>query len=144
MSQLLPIDPRNPDPEVLTRAASALRSGKVVAYPTETLYGLGVDPFQEAALERLYELKGRPGRMPVSVLVRDPAMLLEVAEEPNQPARRLIEAFLPGPLTLILPARPGLPARLTSGTGKVGVRNHSYSFHLSCAIGSMLSNITLS
>lgn len=122
MSVLLPVDPLKPDPQALARFASALRSGRVVAYPTETLYGLGVDPFREDALERLYALKGRPANMPVSVLVRDTAMLERVACTPPEAARRLIRAFLPGPLTLVLRARPDLPARLTAGTEKVGVR----------------------
>lgn len=106
----------------MKRFASALQQGRVVAYPTETLYGLGVDPFREEALERLYQLKGRPTEMPVSILVRDVPMLKEVAQELAGPALRLIEVFLPGPLTLVLHARPHLPRRLTAGTGKVGVR----------------------
>jgi L-threonylcarbamoyladenylate synthase len=122
LSLLLPIDPLNPAPDALTRAASALRQGRVVAYPTETLYGLGVDPFQVEALEQLYRLKDRPPTMPVSILVRDVAMLNEVACDLPGSAIRLIEAFLPGPLTLVLPAQPHLPQRLTAGTGKVGVR----------------------
>jgi len=122
LSLLLPIDPLDPDPEVLTRVASALRQGRVVAYPTETLYGLGVDPFREEALERLYVLKGRPAEMPVSILVKDVTMLQEVAHDLSGTAMRLIEAFLPGPLTLVLPARPHLPQRFTAGTGKVGIR----------------------
>lgn len=128
MSLLLPIDPLDPDPEVLARVASALRRGGVVAYPTETLYGLGVDPFREEALERLYELKGRPAEMPVSILVKDVAMLQEVAHDLPGPAMRLVEAFLPGPLTLVLRARPGLPERLTSGTGKIGIRISAHPF----------------
>ncbi len=107
---------------MLSRVASALRKGNVVAYPTETLYGLGVDPFQEAALERLYALKGRPASMPVSILVKDAAMLREVACDTTEPARRLIESLLPGPLTLVLRARTVLPPRLTAETGKIGVR----------------------
>jgi len=122
LSLILPIDPLNPAPEVLTRAASALRQGGVVAYPTETLYGLGVDPFLAEALERLYRLKDRPSTMPVSILVRDVAMLNEVACDLPGCAVRLIEAFLPGPMTLVLPAQPHLPQRLTAGTGKIGVR----------------------
>ena len=122
MSLLLPTDPFNPAPEVLARAASALRQGRVVAYPTETLYGLGVDPFHEEALEGLYRLKDRPATMPVSILVRDVSMLNEVARDLPGLAIRLIEAFLPGPLTLVLPARPHLPQRLTAGTGKIAVR----------------------
>jgi L-threonylcarbamoyladenylate synthase len=131
------LDPHNPAPEVLSRVTSALRQGRVVAYPTETLYGLGVDPFREEALERLYVLKGRPAEMPVSILVRDVAMLREVVQELPAQAMRLVEAFLPGPLTLVLHARPGLPERLTSGTGKVGVRISAHPFmqHLFASYG---------
>jgi L-threonylcarbamoyladenylate synthase len=122
VSELLPIDPFNPAPDALGRAASALRQGCVVAYPTETLYGLGVNPFREEALERLYRLKGRPSAMPVSILVKDLVMLEEVAHDLSASAMRLVEAFLPGPLTLVLSARPHLSQRLTAGTGKVGIR----------------------
>jgi len=114
LSLLLPFNPLDPAPEVLARVASALRQGRVVAYPTETLYGLGVDPFREEALDRLYVLKGRPAEMPISILVKDVAMLKEVAHDLPGPAMRLIEAFLPGPLTLVLPARPHLSQRLTA------------------------------
>jgi L-threonylcarbamoyladenylate synthase len=123
---LLPTDPLNPSPGVLARAASALRQGEIIAYPTETLYGLGADPFREEAIERLYRLKGRPSSMPVSILVKDVAMLHEVAADLPEQARRLVEAFLPGPLTLVLRARPHLPCRLTAGTGKIGVRISAY------------------
>jgi L-threonylcarbamoyladenylate synthase len=81
-----------------------------------------VDPFQQEALERLFQLKGRPAEMPVSILVRDVPMLEEVARQLSGQTSRLIEAFLPGPLTLVLLARPHLPPRLTAGTGRVGVR----------------------
>lgn len=128
MSLLLPIDPLDPAPEALNRVASALRQGRVVAYPTETLYGLGVDPFREEALERLYVLKGRPPEMPVSILVKDVAMLQEVARDLPGPAMRLVEAFLPGPLTLVLRARRRLPERLTCGTGKIGIRISAHPF----------------
>ena len=121
-SLVLPVDPLNPSVEAIERAAQVLRQGGVLAYPTETVYGLGVDPFREEALERLFHLKGRPREMPVSVLVRDEGMMREVAREIPPRALALIKAFLPGPLTLVLPAQPGLPARLTAGTGKIGVR----------------------
>jgi L-threonylcarbamoyladenylate synthase len=81
-----------------------------------------VDPFHEEALDRLYRLKNRPSTKPVSILVRDVAMLNEVARDLPESAMRLIEAFLPGPLTLVLPARPHLPHRLTAASGKIGVR----------------------
>ena len=122
MSLVLSVDPLNPPPDALAKAAQVLRQGGILAYPTETLYGLGVDPFREEALERLFLLKGRPREMPVSVLVRDEGMMREVVRVIPPMAFALIRAFLPGPLTLVLPALTGLPARLTAGSGKIGVR----------------------
>jgi len=122
MARILSIDPRNPDFDSLEDASRVLGAGGVLAYPTETLYGLGVDVFRQDALERLFALKGRPQGMPVSVLVRDPEMMLAVAREVPPAARTLLDAFLPGPLTLVLPARSDLPERVTAGSGKVGVR----------------------
>ncbi len=122
MARILPVDAQKPDLASLEEASRVLAAGGVLAYPTETLYGLGVDAFREDALEKLFALKGRPDGMPVSVLVRDPAMMLEVVREVPDAARALLDAFLPGPLTLVLPARAGLPERVTAGSGKVGVR----------------------
>ena len=122
MTLFLPINPENPDPQALQEAACALRQGGIVAYATETLYGLGVDPFQKEALENLYRLKGRPGRWPVSILVKDRDMLCELVREIPSTAKRIMDALLPGPLTVVLPARSHLPERITGGMGKVGVR----------------------
>jgi L-threonylcarbamoyladenylate synthase len=126
MPLCLLIDPSDPDPAALRQAANVLRQGGVVAYPTETLYGLGVSPFDAQALEKLYCLKGRPATLPISILVRDLDMLREVVLEIPPLALRLARAFLPGPLTLVLPASPSLPARVTAGSGKVGVRISSH------------------
>lgn len=136
MSSCLFVDAMDPAPAALEKAHRVLRKGGILAYPTETLYGLGVDPFQEQALERLFLLKGRPRLMPISVLVRDREMMKEVVREVSPMALLLLEAFLPGPLTIVLPARPGLPERLTAGSGKIGVRisphplvAHLFAFH---------------
>ncbi len=126
MTLFLPVDPVHPSAEALNQAVEVLRQGLVLAYPTETLYGLGVDPFQEKAMERLYRLKGRSSQAPVSLLVRDPAMLQGVVKEISLSAEILINTFLPGPLTIVLPARDNLPKRLTAGTGKIGIRISAY------------------
>jgi len=103
-------------------ARRVLGSGGVLALPTETFYALAVNPLDEAALDRLFALKARPPEKPVLVLISGPEELSQVAREVPEAAARLLAAFWPGPLTLILPARPGLPARLTGGTGTIGVR----------------------
>jgi L-threonylcarbamoyladenylate synthase len=99
-----------------------LLAGGVVALPTETFYALAVYPFKEEALTRLFTLKVRPAAKPVLVLVGAPEMLSQVAGEIPAAGVRLLGEFWPGPLTLILPARPGLPDLLTGGTGTIGVR----------------------
>jgi L-threonylcarbamoyladenylate synthase len=103
-------------------ARSLMATGGLLAVPTETFYALAAHPFQGEALARLFALKGRPLEKPVLLLVATPEMLPQVAREVPDLARRLVAAFWPGPLTLILPAREDLPALLSGGTGTVGVR----------------------
>jgi L-threonylcarbamoyladenylate synthase len=101
--------------------AEALRRGGVVAYPTETFYGLGALARDAAAVLRLSALKGRPEGKPLPLVAGSRAQVDEVAEL-DGPAARLADAFWPGPLTLVLPARGGLPPEIAAGTGTVGVR----------------------
>lgn len=112
-------------PEEITFAAEALRRGEVVAYPTETFYGLGVNALDELALARLRHLKGRDANKPISVLVSGPDMLDRLCKTLTPLARRLIAAYWPGPLTLALPARKDLPRALVS-EGCVAVRESSH------------------
>jgi L-threonylcarbamoyladenylate synthase len=99
-----------------------LLAGGLVALPTETFYALAAHPGQEAALTRLFQLKERSLEKPVLLLVAGPEMLSQVAREIPEAGARLMARFWPGPLTLILLARPGLPQLLTGGTGTIGVR----------------------
>jgi L-threonylcarbamoyladenylate synthase len=101
--------------------AEVLRRGGVVAYPTETFYGLGAVARDAAAVRRLAGMKGRPDGKPLPLVAGDRAQVDAVAEL-DAPAERLARAFWPGPLTLVLPARPGLPPDIAAGTGTVGVR----------------------
>jgi L-threonylcarbamoyladenylate synthase len=99
-----------------------IRAGGVVCFPTRCLYGLGADALDPAAVERVYEIKQRPADMPLLVLISRSAQLSELAERVPLMAQLLMERFWPGRLTLILEARPHLPARLTAGSGKIGIR----------------------
>ncbi len=99
-----------------------LAAGGILALPTETFYALSVNPFDPAALARLYQLKERPAAKPVLVLIAGPEMLFQVVREMPAAAPKLMTAFWPGPLTLILPARPDLPPLLTGGSGTIGLR----------------------
>lgn len=113
---------RIPHEGPLDRAVKAIRSGGVVAYPTETFYGLAVDATCETALKRLFDLKGRERSEPISVIAADMAMVESMAATVPEAAKRLAERFWPGPLTIIFKAKSDVLDMLTAGTGKIGVR----------------------
>jgi L-threonylcarbamoyladenylate synthase len=115
------IDPRAPDPGALARAAGVLREGGVVAFPTETFYGLGAAALDAAAARRIFDLKGRPRSSPLLVLVDSVVMAERIAWIPGH-ARVLIARHWPGPLTLVFRAKPSVPEEVTAATGTVGVR----------------------
>jgi L-threonylcarbamoyladenylate synthase len=106
----------------VARAAALLRAGGLVAIPTETVYGLGVRADDAAAVARLFAAKGRPSDNPLIVHVADLAGVAAVASDVTPLARALLERFAPGPLTVVLPARPGLPRVTTGGLDTVAVR----------------------
>jgi L-threonylcarbamoyladenylate synthase len=110
--------------EEIVFAVAALRRGEIVAYPTETFYGLGVDALDELALARLRALKGRDGKA-ISVLVDGPAMLDSICGVVPPLATALMRRYWPGALTIALPAQSGLPSALVDG-GFVAVRQSSH------------------
>jgi L-threonylcarbamoyladenylate synthase len=114
-----------------------LRAGGLVAFPTETFYGLGAHALDEAAVTRVFQAKGRPADKPLLVLVDSLAMVERVAREVPARARRLMDRYWPGPLTLVLAAHPSLPTALTAGTGTIGVRlsGHPVARALVAALG---------
>jgi L-threonylcarbamoyladenylate synthase len=103
-------------------AKTEVAAGRIIAVPTETFYALAVDPWQEAALARLFQAKERPTEKPLLLLVANPDMLSQVAEKVLPLGRRLMERWWPGPLTMIVPARAGLPGLVTGGSRTVAVR----------------------
>lgn len=108
--------------EALDCAAQILRNGGLVALPTETVYGLGASALDSGAVARIFAAKRRPRWDPVIVHVASPAMLNGLVEEIPETARRLMEAFWPGPLTLLLLRTPAVPDAVTAGRPLVGVR----------------------
>jgi L-threonylcarbamoyladenylate synthase len=108
---------------------SFLRAGGVIGFPTDTAYGLGADPFNEQAVRRIFEIKGRPEGKPILLLVDSVEMAAGVCNL-SEKARRLADRFWPGPLTMILPAREHVPSIVTAGTGNVGVRWPAADFAL--------------
>ena len=117
------------------RAIEALRSGEVIVYPTETFYGMGADALSSAALDRLFALKGREPGKPVALIAADARSAFELARDVPEAARRLADAFWPGALTLVLPARDNLPAPLIGPDGGVGVRVSSHPVARALAAG---------
>jgi L-threonylcarbamoyladenylate synthase len=115
-----------PDAASIDDALAALRAGEAVVYPTETFYALGVDALSPTALERLFKIKGREPGKPVALIAADAAMAFGVSREVPAVARVLAEAFWPGPLTLVLPARDGIDAALINAEGGLGVRVSSH------------------
>ncbi|MCP9462244.1 MAG: L-threonylcarbamoyladenylate synthase [Nitrospira sp.] len=107
--------------------AETIERGGVVGFPTETYYGLGVNPFNPTAVGRLIQIKGRPDDKPILVLIGKMEHLSLLTESISPVASLLIDTFWPGPLTILFPAKPSLPSALTAGTGKVGVRLTSCS-----------------
>lgn len=114
-----------------------LRHGDLVAFPTETFYGLGALALDARAVRRVLEVKGRPEGKPVLVLVDSLAMLREITAEVPAAARALIARWWPGPLTIVLRAAAGVPDEVTAGTGTIGVRlsPHPVASGLVSAVG---------
>ncbi|MEC9140545.1 MAG: L-threonylcarbamoyladenylate synthase [Chloroflexota bacterium] len=110
------------DPLTLTSAVEVLRRGGVVAYPTDTLFGLGADALNEAAVERVFEVKGRPQGMPLPLIIGEPEQLEMVADTVTGCAWKFASAFWPGGLTLVVPVGPNVPALVTARGWKVAVR----------------------
>ncbi|MDF2626291.1 MAG: putative translation factor [Symbiobacteriaceae bacterium] len=121
-TRVFAVDVAQPEVAPLAEAAATIRSGGLVAFPTETVYGLGADAANAAAVERIFVAKGRPSDNPLIVHVSDRGMLSDVVREIPPKADRLAERFWPGPLTLVLPKRPTVPDSVTGGLDTVGVR----------------------
>src|SRR5437764_451481 len=119
---VLAVDPAAPDGRAVERAAAVLRSGGLVAFPTETVYGLGANARDAAAVARIYAAKGRPARNPIIVHVADVDAARAVVADWPDAAARLAERFWPGPLTLVLPRGPAVPDVVTAGGPAVAVR----------------------
>lgn len=122
MTRVLAVDREAPSREVLDAAAAILRGGGLVAFPTESFYGLGADALDPRALTRVFAVKGRPESKPLLVLVDSVKMVEGLVSELPAGARELMARHWPGALTLVLKAAVHLPDKLTAGTETVGVR----------------------
>lgn len=120
-TKIVTIDPAHPE-KAFERCRSVIGSGGVIAYPTDTFYGLGADPRDPGAVKRLFEIKGRPAGQPILLLLHDKNAVRGWTQEVTDEAEALMDAFWPGPLTLVFTALPAVLQELTGGTGRIGLR----------------------
>ena len=122
MGTVFKVDPENIDAKLIATAVDFLVKGQVIAYPTETIYGLGADVCNAKAVKRIYELKPRDPGLPISILISDLAMLRDCIEEVSDRALALVQKFWPGPLTVLFPASAKFSKSLITNTGRIGIR----------------------
>jgi len=121
-TDLVEINPEEPQPEVLERAAAAIRRGNLVAIPTDALYMLVADPFSLSAVACVFRAKGRESHRSLPLLVDDILMAEDLAAELNKRFYILARRFWPGPLTVIVPASAKVPLKVTGNTGRLALR----------------------
>lgn len=113
---------KNPEYTKLKEPAQIIKAGGIVIFPTETVYGIGVNGLNETAIKKLYEVKKRPITKPISLLVNSIEMIEEVAKDITEIEYDLIKKFLPGPLTIVLKKKENVPNIVTAGFDTVGIR----------------------
>jgi L-threonylcarbamoyladenylate synthase len=118
----LTVDPRHPQPDIVAQAAAVLKAGGVVAFPTETVYGLGANALDAESVARIFTAKGRPSNNPLIVHTTSVAAAKQLCGEWSGNAQRLAEGFWPGPLTLVLPKADRVPSIVTAGGPTVAIR----------------------
>jgi len=121
-TQLLTVDSKHPAPEAIAAAAALLRAGELVAFPTETVYGLGANALDAEALAKIFVAKARPTNDPIIAHIADRLQLRDLARDIPAVAAELADAFWPGPLTLILRRAPGVPGIIAEGRDTIAVR----------------------
>ncbi len=140
-TEVVAVDAIRPEAAKIERAAALIRAGEVVVFPTETVYGLGADALQLRAVERIFAAKGRPFSDPLIVHIADEEALRDLASTLPEHVNELTRAFWPGPLTLIVPRSPLVPALVTAGLETVAVRmpRHPVALALIRAVGSPIA-----
>ncbi len=148
MADHVVVDPEHPDVAAIRRVASIVLAGGLAAYPTDTLYGLAVDPRNAAAIERLFRAKERSEQQAIPLIAADLAQVEQQVGRLTDLGRRLASSFWPGPLTIVIAAHPTLSPAIHGGTGHVAVRvpDHHVARLLAaecgCAITSTSANLS--
>lgn len=122
IAEILRVHADEPEPELIEHIANCLRTGMVLGLPTDTFYGLAVDPVNLRAVEQIYEIKTRSRHKPLSLLIADATQAYGLARDIDTAFDKLAERFWPGPLTIIVKAGSKLPLRVTANTGNVALR----------------------
>jgi len=130
MGKTIKVNISDRDPIIIEETRIAIKNGGVVAIPTDTFYGLGVDPYNTGAVKKIYQIKGRDPNKPLLLLIESAERLSSLITETTMDSEILMRELWPGPLTIIFRASPALPAMLTADTGKIGIRLPASSFLL--------------
>ena len=126
MPEILKIDADNSEERILTQAAEIIAAGGIVAYPTETFYGLGADATNEKAIENIFAVKGRNFKNPISLIIGQADDINPLVQDVPQTAKKLMAALWPGALTIVFSAADIVSPLLTAGSGKIGLRVSSH------------------
>ena len=126
MPEILKVSDKNSEETILTRAAEILAGGGVIAYPTETFYGLGADATNEKAIEKIFAVKDRNFKNPISLIIGQADDIYPLVQDVPKTAKKLMTAFWPGALTIIFSAADKISPLLTAGSGKIGLRVSSH------------------
>jgi L-threonylcarbamoyladenylate synthase len=130
MAEIIKIDLSNPDADAVRTVAHEIIHGRVIVYPTDTIYGIGADACNPDAVERVFKAKKRDSGKPILALVNSLEMAARLADSIPDKARALMEQLWPAPLTLVFKCSPCLPQRLTGGTATIGIRYPDHRFCL--------------
>jgi L-threonylcarbamoyladenylate synthase len=126
MSEILKPNKDNSEEKILARALAILISGGIIAYPTETFYGLGADATNEKAIEKIFAVKGRNFKNPVSLIIGQADDIYPLVQDIPESAHKLMASFWPGALTIVFQASNKISPLLTAGSGKIGLRVSSH------------------
>jgi L-threonylcarbamoyladenylate synthase len=126
MPEILKVDADNSEERILTQAAEILANGGIIAYPTETFYGLGADATNEKAIEKIFAVKDRNLKNPISLIIGQADDVYPLVQDVPQAAKKLMAAFWPGALTIVFLAANNVSPLVTAGSGKIGLRVSSH------------------
>ena len=120
--KIIQVDPLHPSHDQILEACRIIKNGGVIMFPTQHLYGLGAAALNVKAVDKVFEIKQRPHNKPLLVLIHEQKDLTKLVQKIPSKAIRIMECFWPGALTIVFEAKKILPANLTAGTGRIGVR----------------------